>query len=79
MLIGKKLSDQYWQFASAYACKVYNNIPPSHTPKIETLRSSHEKFYETESDASMFTGFTLDKVVLLNVTVHMYILLVRSV
>ena len=39
MLIGKKLPDQYWLFASASACKIYSNIPLSHTPKIETPRS----------------------------------------
>ena len=57
MLIGKKLPDHYWQFASAYACKIYNNIPPSLTPKGETPRSPNERFYEVKSDPSMFKVF----------------------
>ena len=57
MLLGKKLPEHYWQFASAYACKIYNNIPPSHTPKGETPRSPTERFFDVKSDCSMFKVF----------------------
>ena len=57
MLIGKKLPEPYWQFASDYACEIYNNIPPSHTPKGECPRTPHEKFYGIKSDCSMFKVF----------------------
>ena len=57
MLIGKKLSEPYWQFASDYACEIYNNIPPSHTPKGECHRTPHEKFYGIKHDCSMLKVF----------------------
>ena len=30
MMISKKLPECYWEFASAYAAEIYNNIPPKH-------------------------------------------------
>ena len=57
MMIGKRLSEYYWAYASAYAGEIYNNIPPSHTPKGESVRSPFEKFYEAKSDTSMFKVF----------------------
>ena len=57
MMLGKKLTEHYWQFASAYACVLYNNIPPSLTPQGETPRTPMEKFYGTRSDSTLFKVF----------------------
>ena len=33
LMINRKLPEQFWALAMRYACLIYNNIPPSRTPK----------------------------------------------
>ena len=42
LLLQKKLHEQYWELAQRYACVIYNNIPPTRTPKCQKPMSPVE-------------------------------------
>ena len=57
MLIDKKLDEHYWEFAQNYALDIYNNVPPSKTPKGMEPKSPNEKFYGRKDDVSLYKVF----------------------
>ena len=57
MLIDKKLDEHYWEFAQNYALDIYNNVPPSKTPKGMEPQSPNEKFYGRKDDISLYKVF----------------------
>ena len=44
LMLNRKLPEQFWALAMRYACLIYNNIPPSRTPKGMKPLSPVEKF-----------------------------------
>ena len=57
MMIDKGLSEEYWQLAQEYACDIYNNVPPSRTPKGQEMKSPNEKFFNKNDDTSVYKIF----------------------
>ena len=57
MLIDKGLPTAYWELAQNYALDIYNNIPPSKTPKGQVPMSPNEKFYGKSEDISIYKVF----------------------
>ena len=57
MLIDKGLSEEYWQYAQEYSADIYNNIPPSRTPKGQEPRSPNEKFFGVNEDIKLYKIF----------------------
>ena len=53
MLAEKGLPSEYWDFAQNYALDIYNNIPPSKTPRGQTPKSPNEKYYGVNQDISL--------------------------
>ena len=44
LIINKKLPEQFWALTMRYACLIYNNIPPSTSPKRMKPQSPVETF-----------------------------------
>ena len=57
MLIDKGLSEEYWEFAQNYALDIYNNIPPTRTPKGQEPKSPNEKYDGKNEDTSLYKVF----------------------
>ena len=57
MMIDKQLDDSYWEFAQNYALDIYNNIPPTRSPKGMEAKSPNMKFYGVNEDASIYQIF----------------------
>ena len=57
MLLDKGLPTAYWEYAQKYALDIYNNIPPTKTPKGEEPRSPNEKFDGKKADMSLYQVF----------------------
>ena len=57
MIVDKGLSTEYWEYAQNYALDIYNNIPPSKTPKGQVPKSPNEKFYDKREDISLYKVF----------------------
>ena len=57
MIIVKKLSEEYWELAQNYALDIYNNIPPTKTPKGQEPKSPNQKFYGVNEDITLYKVF----------------------
>ena len=57
MMIDKQLDQSFWEFAQAYALDIYNNIPPSRTPKGQEPKSPNQKFYGVNEDTGLYKVF----------------------
>jgi len=57
LLLQKKLPEQYWELAQQYACLIYNNIPPTRTPKGQKPMSPVEKFGGAKVNMSLLRVF----------------------
>ena len=57
MLLDKGLPTTYWEYAQTYALDIYNNIPPTKTPRGEEPRSPNEKFDGKKMDMSLYQVF----------------------
>ena len=57
MMLEKNLNECYWEFAQVYALDIYNNIPPTRTPKGQLPKSPNEKFFGTKEDTSLYKVF----------------------
>ena len=57
MMVEKQLPEQYWQFAQHYALDIYNNIPPTRTPKGQEPKSPNQKFYGKNDDITIYKVF----------------------
>ena len=57
MMIDKQLDQSFWEFAQAYALDIYNNIPPSRSPKGQEPKSPNQKFYGVNEDTGLYKVF----------------------
>ena len=57
MLIDKGLPEEFWEFSQNYALDIYNNIPPTKTPKGQDPKSPNEKFEGKHEDTSLYKSF----------------------
>ena len=57
MIIDKKLDESYWEFAQNYALDIYNNIPPTRSPRGMDAMSPSMKFYGANEDTSLYKVF----------------------
>ena len=57
MLIDKGLPEEFLEFAQNYALDIYNNIPPTRTPKGQDPKSPNEKFEGKNEDTSLYKSF----------------------
>ena len=57
MLLDKGLPTVYWEYAQKYALDIYNNIPPTKTPRRKEPRSPNEKFDGKKMGMSLYQVF----------------------
>ena len=57
MMIDKKLPEPFWELAQKYALDIYNNIPPTRSPKGTVPMSPNEKFFGVKEDTSLYKVF----------------------